>query len=139
MTRHNVTELINYQMLYETEVAPRLREIDIALKALDDISIAEASHLLLITEDETQRLMAERGVAKVDRSSFPVIMQNGSSWLCTLFQREIEIGTPFVYTADEVAYIYGLSTDAVKRAFTEVGVIEATAFTLPIVFTHIPI
>ena len=139
MARCNDTERTSYHMLYEAEIAPKLREIDIFIKSCAGITAGEASRLLMISEDETRRLMTAHRIRSLDRRSFFTIMADGSSWLCKLFRRECELGSPFVYSADEIAYIYALDAEEVRRAFDETGVIEATAYTLPLVFSRITV
>ena len=128
----------NFLELYESMVAPRLALIDISMKTRQfAITPLEASAMLMISESEVNELMQERGSEIIDRRTFFSIMEAGSSWLCGLYRRECEIGSPYVYTIDDVAYIYGIEAPVVREAFAKAGVIEATQYTLPLVFQQI--
>jgi len=128
----------NFQELYESMVAPRLAMIDISMKTRQfALTPLETSAMLMISESEVNRLMQERGSDIIDRATFFSIMKAGSSWLCGLYKRECEIGSPYVYTSDDVAYIYGIEEPVVREAFAKAGVSEATQYTLPLVFRQI--
>ncbi|MCL2350825.1 MAG: hypothetical protein FWC67_05030 [Defluviitaleaceae bacterium] len=120
---------------YQTNIAPRIADIDVFLKTaeypLDAYCVAD-----LLDLDVREVLRHDGHVA--DARSFINIMQSGSSWICRMYQRELERESPPTYTSDDIAYIYNLDYDAVKNACKKLKIKEVTAFTMPLVFAKIP-
>lgn len=130
----------NFWELYKMEIKPLLQEIDIFIKSIEDnASIAEAADLLYISEDEIKNIMDKQNIYEINRDSFISIMENGSSKICRMFKRELELNSPFAYKRDEIAYIYDLELTDVNCACDILGIKEATSYTLPILFANIPV
>ena len=124
---------------YSKEIAPALAEIDIMMKTYEKpFSIDTTAKALKIKKKEVRIIMKQFGLKKINKKSFFCIMQNGSSEVCKMFQREIEAGLPFTYSKDEIAFIYGLDKNAVFSACEQLGIKEATFLTLPRLFSLIP-
>jgi hypothetical protein len=75
---------------------------------------------------------------KLNKKAFFCVMENGSSEVCRLYQRELAAGSPAVYTKEEISFIYGLDKCEVAAAFEQLGIKEATCLTLPVLFAVIP-
>ncbi|MDR1704508.1 MAG: hypothetical protein LBS19_07460 [Clostridiales bacterium] len=124
---------------YIREITPKLKEIDVFLKSSDGgISTDDAAELLHISRDEVVCIMRKEHIKKLNSRNFIRVMLRGSSAICKYLRRETELGSPLTYTQDDIAYIYGLDPVDVARACVETGINEATAFTLPSLFYHIP-
>jgi hypothetical protein len=82
--------------------------------------------------------MSEENIKRLNSNNFIRVMLHGSSEICRYLSRETELGSPLTYTQGDIAYIYGLDPDDVARACAATGIREATAFTLPCLFYHIP-
>jgi hypothetical protein len=123
---------------YEAEIAPLLRSIDVFLRTERAASItpAEAARLLGLSPDEVFSLFGD-APETIDRESFFYLLRSGSNKLCQMLNRELECGCPVIYKPHHVAYIYGLSSDAVARAFHEMSCKEITARVLPALFKRI--
>jgi hypothetical protein len=121
---------------YISEIMPRIQSLDITLKSMDEpISMPEAAMALCITLDELRQIMSELGIVIIDKRAMLKLMRYASSTICTMYQRELECGSPFVYTRENIAYIYGLSLGAVNNACDELGLVELTSLTLPELFS----
>ncbi len=130
----------NFWELYKSEIAPRLREIDIFVKSMEECAtVSEVACALSISEDEVLHIMNDYGISEINKKTFFVIMENGTSSICKLFKRECDMHSPFVYTKQDIAYIYGLDINLVNLACDQLGIAEATAYTLPLLFSHIPV
>lgn len=140
----NVLVLINqrprtFYDIYIWYITPKLKKIDLVLKtAWRGISHAHAAELLEITDAEVVAIMREEGVESLNKNNFARVMRRGSSEICRYVDREYRRGSPFIYSPEDVAYIYDLDQDDVRQAFEAVGVWEASAQTLPMIFTKIP-
>jgi len=129
---------ICYYDEYEAEIAPRLRSIDIFLRTERSFTPAEAARLLGLSPDEVLSLFGDCDVPEaIGIDSFFFLLRRGSNKLCQMIKRELECGSPAVYKPHQVAYIYDLCVDSVKRAFSELSCKEVTARVLPALFKRI--
>lgn len=129
-----------YLTIYTNYIRPKLQEIDIYLKSLDGevLNPLQVSRLLDIPEGEVYALT--RGIGhKPARSSFFAIMEGGSSYICGLYRRELECGSPHIYTKQDIAYIYQLDLARVVAACVSRGVNEITPYTLPDILAQIEV
>ena len=124
--------------VYQTEIAPQLQCLDIILKSMDEpLSITDASEALYISEAELIDIMRRLDIDVIDQQSFLHIMSAASSPICRLYQRELDIGSPYVYTQEDIAYIYSIPIDIINQACEELGLIKLTAYTLPDLFSRV--
>ena len=124
--------------IYQTEIAPQLQCLDIILKSMDDpLSITEASEALYISEAEILTIMRRFDIDIIDRESFLKIMSKASSPICRLYQRELDTGSPYVYTREDISYIYSIPIDIINNACEELGLVKLTAYTLPDLFSRV--
>ena len=133
--------LFTYTFLeeYEREIRPAIRRIDVFLKTASfPVSPANAACALDINEDEAAAAMADVGCKEVDADAFVAMMRRAGSRICKLYQRELQTGSPSVYTAEQIAYIYDLEVGLVKNACQKMQIREITPFVLPLVFALIP-
>lgn len=128
----------NFWEFYKKEIFPKIQEIDIFLKSIDEpIRIETAAKALSISENEIRNIMKQKNLSEINKPNFILIMENGTSNICQLFKREVECGSPFVYTRENISYIYNLSIETVNTACDSLGIKEATAYTLPLLFSQI--
>ncbi|MDR2903954.1 MAG: hypothetical protein LBU77_05560 [Clostridiales bacterium] len=128
----------NFWEFYTSAIKPKLMEIDLLLRCAEEtVSVSETACALAVSSDEVKTIMAQNNISAIDSSNFLVIMKNGSSGICKLYQRETECGSPYTYTREEISYIYDLDIDTVNSACDRLGIKEATAFTLPKLFSQI--
>jgi hypothetical protein len=64
-------------------------------------------------------------------------MKRGSSPLCGMFRRAMELYLPEAYTPEVIAYIFDLPVGAVRKAAQELGEKTFTDAMLPLVFSKI--
>ena len=125
---------------YTKEIAPVLQEIDILMKTYErPLSVTQAAAILKLKKKEIRSIMHQCGYKKINKKAFFCIMQNGSSEICRLYQRELKAGLPFTYSKETIAYIYNLDKTAVSTACDQLGIKEATCLTLPRLFSLISI
>jgi hypothetical protein len=123
---------ISYLEAYSRYIAPRLRAIDLLLKSrARKISLGRAAALLDLPEGEVRAFMAREHLRRLDGGALLRLMGAGSSALCGLYRREVECASPYVYSRDQVAYIYGLKPALVHSICDALRIKEVTAFTLP--------
>jgi len=124
--------------LYQTEIAPQLQSLDIILKSMDEpLTYTEASEALYISESEIKDIIRRLNISVIDQRSFLRIMGEASSPICRLYQRELDIGSPYVYTREDISYIYSLPLEIVNQACEDLGLVKLTAYTLPDLFSHV--
>jgi hypothetical protein len=130
--------LISFLEIYQEDIAPKLKALDVLLKSMDEpITASEAAQALCVREDEALRLMRLMGVSRVDRKALLTMMDKASSRICRMYQREKRVGSPYVYTREDVAYIYGLPIGAVNQACEELGIRKLTSYTLADLFSRV--
>ena len=130
----------NFWEAYQKEIAPRLREIDIQIKSMEEpMTARETAVLLDIDEEEALAILADMRLSCIDQQAFFAIMRRGSGKICQLYNREVECGSPFVYKREDIAYIYDLDLSIVNSVCDGLGILEATSWTLPLLFAHIPL
>lgn len=125
---------MSYLEVYANEIVPRIREIDLWLKSGEDISTETASGLLGITPAEVKRL---HGDGDITPRSFLSLMLHGPGEVCGLYRRELELGSPVTYTADDISYIYGIDIALVRSAFDKLNAAAVTEYMLAEVFAEI--
>jgi len=124
---------------YQTHIRPTIAEIDIFLKsAAYPLDIADVACLLDLEEAEIEGIMHKASLYEIDLAAFMHIMCAGSSRICRMYCREVEIGSPPTYTVSQLSYIYNLDIEDVKNACKKLQIREATAFTMPLIFANIP-
>ncbi|MDR2650188.1 MAG: hypothetical protein LBB94_10795 [Clostridiales bacterium] len=124
--------------IYQTEIAPQLQSLDIIIKSMDEpLSVTETAGALYISETEVKNIMRRLHIELIDQESFLRIMAGASSPICRLYQRELHIGSPYVYTREDVSYIYSIPIDMINQACEDLGLIKLTAYTLPDLFSRV--
>jgi len=124
---------------YQQHIGPTLAEIDIFLKTSDyPLDAARVAYVLDLDEEEVLSITAALGQGEIGKNTFIQIMTKGSSRICRLYAKEVEMGSPHTYTASQLSYIYNLNLDDVKNACKKLQIKEATAFSLPLIFANIP-
>jgi hypothetical protein len=124
---------------YQQHISPAIAEIDIFLKTSEyPLDEARVAYVLDLDKEEVLSIMAASGCNVIDKKTFFRVMSNGSSRICRLYAKEVEVGSPPTYTAFQLSYIYNLDLDDVKNACKKLQIKEATAFTMPLIFANIP-
>ena len=124
---------------YQRHIQPTLAEIDIYVKTAEyPLDMAHVAYVLDLDENEVRSIMDAAGCHEIDKKAFFTIMASGSSRICHLYAKEVEIGSPPTYTASQLSYVYNLDLDDVKNACKKLQIKEATAFTMPLIFANIP-
>lgn len=130
----------SYLDIYIGDIVPRIERADLLLKTAEgDIQPSAAAEALEITPYEVRHLMELYHLRHITPSTFPLIMQSGSSRLCRLFARELQIGCTDSYLPVGIAYIYNLDLKAVEAAFRSLGITRATGSMLREIFARIPV
>jgi len=127
---------------YQQCIQPAIADVDVFLRTTaSDVPMcaADVACVLDICEEEVKNILREVGTQTIDKEVFFAIMRRGSSKICRLYAREIEAGSPIIYNAPQIAYIYNLDADLVKNACQKLQIKEVTTFTMPLVFAQIPV
>jgi len=123
---------------YQNNIAPRIAEVDLFLKTAEyPLRIDLVADVLELTEREICKILSDK-TERIDKDTFFLIMSQGSSEFCQLYQREMELRSPSTYTCGDIAYIYNLNYNVVENACQMLKIKEVTAFTMPLVFSNIP-
>ena len=131
---------ISFLEMYQEKIAPVFKKIDLMLKTSGGfLTETQVSEALNISADEINQIMAEKKLCCLNIESFLTVMELGSSYICNIYKRELECGSPYVYSPENIAYIYGIDISAVCEACVSLGVKEITAYTLPDVMAQITI
>ena len=122
--------------IYTSFIYPKLCSIDVFLKSVEDVIPSTVAKLLDICEEEVLEIT---GGTQPTRASFLSIMERGSSFICGLYRRELECGSPHIYSAKDIAYIYQLDYNSVQAACSTLGIADITPGLLPQVLAMIEV
>lgn len=130
--------LVSFRQIYEQNIAPKLKEIDIFLKTEDfPYDVQHTAELLGMPLGEVLEIMTAHHIETLDKLSFFTIVSVSSSYICRLIQRQWKyVNTPF-YTVSIVSYIYELNQEKVLLAFDQLGKEYIHESELMDLFTHI--
>lgn len=128
----------NYLEYYIDNIKPVINELDIALKCKSKLKNNEIAEILGISEEEIKKTRKKYNLEAINGESLVKIMQEGSSAICKIFQREMEIGSPFTYTREQLAYIYNFDADLVNDVCEDLNIKEITWQSMPVVFSSLP-
>ena len=125
---------------YKEHIKPMLAGVDVFLKTSQyPLCLADVACVLGVDEEEVAAILEKIGATAIWQEVFLDVMERGSSWICKLYARERQIGSPPTYTASQIAYVYNLDEDVVKNVYQKMAIKEATSFTLPLIFAQIVI
>jgi hypothetical protein len=121
-------------------ISPKLKEIDTYVKCSGSrFDVQEVASVLYLTPEEVHSIMKEKDIDNIDKKNFFTVMRGGSSDICKLFRREIECGSPYIYTKNDISYIYDLDPETVNKACDDLRIKELTSYMLPELFSHIAV
>jgi hypothetical protein len=128
-----------YLQYYNENVAPKLQKIDLFLKTEESETLSPdiICELLDISIDEVDDLIDTYKISNLDKISFFIIMQNGSSEICKMFSREIQRKIPHFYSFYDISYIYQIPYEIVVDAAVSAGLNSITQQDLNVLFEHI--
>ena len=128
----------SYLEYYIDNIKPVLNELDIALKAKTRLNNAAIAKILDTTEQEIENIRKAHNLEVINLDSLIKIMHEGSSDICRLFQREVEMGSPYTYTKEQLAYIYDIDIELVNTVCNDLNIKEVTWQSMPLVFGSLP-
>ena len=123
--------------IYNNEIVPKIKEIDIFLKTNEHMSLKDVSKVLDIDEEELKEILTKINQTEINSSNFLNIMLNGSSHICKVLKREIECGSPYFYSPKDLSYIYELNYEKVSQAYKFLNMEKITAKQIPIILIQI--
>ena len=123
---------------YKQEIQPQIAAIDIFLKSEEPPYDSEiVGDLLEIPSAEWEELLRKEQISFITRGIFFQLMKRGTSPLCGMFRRAVELYLPEAYTPEIIAYIFDLPVEAVRKAARELGEKTFTDAMLPLLFSKI--
>ena len=128
----------SYLEYYATCIRPAINELDIAIKCKSKLKNKELANILGTSEAEIEKIRADHNLKTLTQASLLKIMQESDSDICKIFQRELEIGSPFTYSLEQFAYIYDFAEDMVSDACKKLDINEITWQNMPSVFNALP-
>lgn len=128
----------NYLEYYVDSIRPAINELDIAIKCHSRLKNNEIAKILGASEQEIEEIREKHKLSSINQKSIVKIMQSSHSPICKIFQRELELGSPFTYTKEQFAYIYDFDLDMVNDACEQLDISEITWQNMPAVFVYLP-
>lgn len=123
--------------IYFNKISPKIKEIDIILKERKTISFEKTLDLLDLKENELKSIMQKLKINKIKPKNFIQIMLNGDSFICKIFKRELECGSPSFYSPKDISYIYNLDESKVFKAFEFLELKFVTTSQIPTILIQI--
>ena len=130
----------NFWDNYCENIAPRLMEIDLMLKSAEPpYDILEIADILETSTEEITEILDSFDIKNIDQAAFFLIMKKSNGKICELYRREIAMGSPQIYSTEKISYIYQIKPSDINNALKSLGIKEITAFTMPLLFSKIPV
>lgn len=124
---------------YKQKIQPQIAAIDIFLKSeeppYDRYAVGE---LLEIAPLEWERTLRQEEIIVITKRNFLSLMQRGSSPLCGMFRRAVELSLPEEYTVASISYIFDLNVESVEKAAEKLGQFSFREEELSRLFAEIP-
>lgn len=124
---------------YENYIQPELEKIDVFIKAEDPITINSISNLLDLSYYEIHNILEEHSITELNKVNFFLIMKEGSSPICQLFNREIERGCLDHYSIEDISYIYNIPYEKVANAAQELDLYDISSSHIKELLAYIPL
>lgn len=125
----------NFLEYYNKSICPKIRSIDIAIKSHEqNLDIKYISSLLDLSESEIVYILKQKHITAISSEDIITIMLNGSSYICKIFRKTLNIGCPKFYTAEELSYTYLIDYKKVKGIYENLNIDKVTANDFPIIF-----
>lgn len=105
---------------YNSTIIPKLKSIDLFIKTHSDdyVPIETTSTLLDISSKEVSDILKTNNLLSIDKNTFFIVMKEGSSNICQLFNRQLEIGYNSTYSPQDISYIYDIPKDIILKAMS---------------------
>ena len=130
----------DYGALYREIYAPAFQAIDLLLKTMErPLTVAEAAGALHMPPARAVHIMRRENIHILDKFGFLALMRLGDSPLCGLYQRELTRGVKAVYSAQDIAYIYGLDEGHVRGISAQLGHQEWPSEHVHELLAHVPV
>lgn len=128
-----------YLDYYNKHFANKIKAIDLFLKEIhtDIMDSNTVSDLLDISDEEIKIIMSDHNIQEIDKVSFFVLMQNGSSPVCKLFKRELQRKMPHFYSFYDISYIYQIPYEHVVEGAKNANLNSITSENIHELFEHI--
>lgn len=124
--------------VYNETIAPKLMAIDLLLKTeTNQLDLAKVSAALSLPDDEVIQIMRQEEISVLNSQTFFLIMKQGSSEICRLFNRELRCGTPNTYTPADISYIYNIDIELIFDACKKIGLSSFDSITIPLLFANL--
>ncbi len=129
---------MNFYNTYSNEIRPALRSLDVLIKSSeDDIAPDEICSLLNISRKEINKIVRAKNIKNISSDCIPLIMLNGSSYICRIFRKSLSYTKNTVYSPEDIAYIYSIDAGKVTKACDKLRITEITEDILPKIFKNI--
>jgi len=130
----------SYLHTYLEKIVPKLQEIDIYIKSAEGyLDPKHVADVLELSETEVWEIARVNNIKRIGKRDFFKIMEAGSSFICGLYRRELECGSPLTYTRKNIAYIYQIDIDRLNSVCDSLGISEVTSYTLPHLLAQIAV
>lgn len=123
--------------IYNNEIAPKIKKIDNFLKTKKDVCIKDACEMLNIGKIELENILKKLDCDSINSKTILPIMLQGSSFICDIMRKEIERGSPYFYTPDDLSYIYGINCEKIKKAYKFLNLQMVTSNQIPAILIQI--
>ncbi len=125
----------NFLNVYNNEICPTLKALDIIIKAhYNNVDINELSSLLHITPNEINTILSSKHINNISSDIIPTIMLNGSSYICKIFKKSLSYYNCTTYSPKDIAYIYNIDKRKVEKAFNALNITEISESNFPQLF-----
>jgi hypothetical protein len=128
----------SYLDYYDSRIRPVINRLDIAIKCKDRLKDSDIAGILGMETSEILKIKAEHKLKKNDKTAIITYLKEGSSEICGIFKRETEFRSPYVYSFEEISYIYNIELKMLQRVCERKGIHRITKENINEVFKNIP-
>ena len=128
----------SYLEYYAKNIRPAINELDLAIKCKSRLGNKELAEILGSNVQEIEQIRSTHNLKILNQNAIVKIMQESNSDICKMFQRELELGSPFTYSLEEFSYIYDFDINLVCEVCQKLNISEVTWKNMPSVFASLP-
>ena len=124
--------------LYERDITPKLKAIDLLLKCSEgEISEKDTAEILQIPAEDVQEIKEKLNIQAIDKKNFAEIMAHGTSPICQLLRRELNRSSPYIYSVEDLSYIYGIKPEIITTVCDVLDISQITTVAITKIFANI--
>ena len=123
--------------LYVEEIEPVIKNLDVILKSGCEITPGEFAEIIGPKKEDIAKILDNTAHTSIGKQNIIEVISKTDNEICAMIKREIECGSPDMYSSREISYIYKIEKSKVDAAFSFIDCERIPGEDLPAVFAQI--